>query len=92
VSAFTAALAKGRARKRIAAGPERALQIPSAHGWTLLIHRDTYPGREGCWRLTRFDGAEPFGHTECSSWQGAVTEAGFWGAQYELAVEVGSSR
>jgi len=47
---------------------------------TLFIHRDTYPERVGMWRLTRFDATgEPFGHTDCSSFESALREAAHWG-------------
>ena len=72
----------------LAAGP-RALVIPGECGGpiTLMIHRDTYPGRVGKWRLTRADGDGPFGHTEAETWEGAVREAKHWGARYEEARE-----
>ncbi len=71
-------------------GGERPLRIPAAPHWGvwLLVHRDVYPGREGKWRLTRFDAGGAFGHTDAATFEAAIREAAEgWGARLGEAVE-----
>lgn len=60
--AIVAHLAKG----------EHPFRSSSTVGWTLLVSLD--PSKPGQWRITRFDGNEPTGHTECATYEAAVRE------------------
>ncbi len=71
---------------RIVAEGERSLVLDG--GWPprcplrLVVHRDTASHRIAEWRLTRFEGDEPIGHTEMPSFRAAVKEAAMhWGAR-----------
>jgi len=51
----------------------------------LLVHRDMHANHRGGWRVTRFEGEEPTGHTQhgtftdavrmCLDWRGRLDEA-----------------
>jgi hypothetical protein len=54
-----------RQRRRLVAAGERTLVFPTrwTYGWTVILHRDTYPARRGLWRITSIDSeGEPTGH------------------------------
>lgn len=72
-----------------AAGP-RTVIMPG--GWppkaplVLVIHKDS--ARPGKWRITRFEGDEPIGHTEPETWKDAVKIAvEDWRGRLDLAEE-----
>lgn len=72
-----------RQRRRLVAAGERVLAFPTrwAWGWTTIVHRDTYPGRRGRWRVTSIgsDG-EPTGHSCSTSFAEALKLAARDGA------------
>lgn len=49
---------------------EKPFRCASTNGWTLLVSRD--PSIPGQWRVTRFEGEEPVGHTEARDFRSAV--------------------
>lgn len=67
----------------IVAGGERVLKFPDINpdcGF-YVVHRNTYPDREGGWRVTRFLSDEtPTGHTEAQTFAQAIEEARMQGA------------
>lgn len=59
-------------------------------GTTIVVHRDTYPGRVGQWRVTRFEAGEPFGHADAADFHEALSEAQAWRAELGLARSLAS--
>lgn len=96
--AFQAKLRADRARVEAAlsalvqAGP-RSLAFPDRRRpeERLFVHLDTYPGRLGCWRVTRLapDAGElaPFGHFASTTFAAALREAWEHGADLSSPLE-----
>lgn len=49
------------------------VRLESRHGWVLLVSR--CPSEPGRWRVTRFDGSEPVGHTTRDTLAEAISAA-----------------
>lgn len=55
-------------------------------GWTLLVHRDTYEGRAGQWRVSRFDASgEPVGHNCPRTFKDCLGEIQEWDGDLRFA-------
>lgn len=65
--------ARDRLRAFCIAHHGESLSIPSKHGWDLLI--SLCPSEPGRWRVTRFEGQEPVGHTTRDTWPEALEAA-----------------
>lgn len=56
----------------------------------VAVHRDTYPETLGQWRVTRFEGEEPIGHSTHRTFGEALLEAQEWRAVLPLARSLAS--
>lgn len=87
-------LARERAERvavlRLLAGREEPVLVPAGgptfEGWTLLVHRDTYPDHPGDWRVSRFDQTgEPVGHCNPSTFAACLREVQDWDGDLRFA-------
>ena len=98
---YDARIARKAAQKRLdrvrllraMAGAETPFYAPCGAPFgdmAVVVHRDTYPETLGQWRVTRFDGSEPAGHTVPGTFAEALKECQEWRAVLPLARSLAS--
>lgn len=64
---------------------ELPFRSPSRDGWVLLVSKD--PSKPTQWRVTRFEGDEPVGHTEAQTFRDAISVVYDYGGQVPVGEE-----
>lgn len=99
--AFDLKMARFRAERRLArvcllramGGAPRPFCAPCTAPYAdtvVVVHRDTYEATAGWWRVTRFEGDEPVGHTTHRTFREALDEVAVWRAVLPLARSLAS--